>query len=334
MANSPTESLKYPIQRFDSTYDWLDIKIVKYLPPGIGRGFGTSTPLAQQNGSDRLQRNQTILANIGLPIPNNLADRNVVKWGASSLNSLSATAFGAATAAIETSEPGMLSNLVGLFQQQKEQNDSSPSKNVRSPLTELTSKLKTAISKNRDIIRDYAIASGINVFNANVSPADVISRTQGVVLNPNLELLFNGVELRAFSFNFTMNPRSSEEARAIKRIINVFKRRMAAKSRPESFNTPASQGLFIGAPDIFLLKFQQGTNLHPFLFLMKPCALRNVTVNYTAGSNRFISYEDGTPAQIALGLQFQELDPVYAEDYSPESLEEQGFSSTYEGVGF
>ena len=35
----------------------------------------------------------------------------------------------------------------------------------------------------------------------------------GQVINPNLELLFSGPNLRSFTFNFTLTPRDAEEAR-------------------------------------------------------------------------------------------------------------------------
>ena len=38
--------------------------------------------------------------------------------------------------------------------------------------------------------------------------ANVLGRTAGVTLNPNLELLFKGPNLRTFNFNFRFTPRS------------------------------------------------------------------------------------------------------------------------------
>ena len=46
----------------------------------------------------------------------------------------------------------------------------------------------------------------------------------------------------------------------------------------------------------------------------KPCALTSLRVNYT-GSNVYSSYEDGTPTIIKMQMVFNEMNPIYAEDY-------------------
>jgi hypothetical protein len=51
----------------------------------------------------------------------------------------------------------------------------------------------------------------------------------------------------------------------------------------------------------------------------------NITVNYT-GSGTYATYSDATPVHMTMTLTFQELTPIYAEDY------ETGTGS--EGTGF
>ena len=46
-------------------------------------------------------------------------------------------------------------------------------------------------------------------------------------MNPNMELLFNGPQLRTFGFTFKLSPRTKDEATKIKDIIYCFKRAMA-----------------------------------------------------------------------------------------------------------
>ena len=40
----------------------------------------------------------------------------------------------------------------------------------------------------------------------------LLSRATGTVLNPNLELLFQGPQLRPFTFQFRLSPRKATEA--------------------------------------------------------------------------------------------------------------------------
>ena len=44
-----------------------------------------------------------------------------------------------------------------------------------------------------------------------VGAQGLLSRATGTVLNPNLELLFQGPQLRPFTFQFRLSPRGIEE---------------------------------------------------------------------------------------------------------------------------
>ena len=56
---------------------------------------------------------------------------------------------------------------------------------------------------------------------------DLLTRTTGAIANPNMELLFNGPELRTFSFQFLLAPRSQEEAKTLIQILRFFKQGMS-----------------------------------------------------------------------------------------------------------
>lgn len=153
----------------------------------------------------------------------------------------------------------------------------------------------------------------------NVSTTSVISRATGQVFNPNLELLFNGVNLRSFPFTFDFASRNQSEARIVKKIIRAFKKSMTAKSSTQT----STAGVFIGPPDIFQLTYKRGPNQHPFLNTFKPMALTDMQLNYT-GSNTYATYSDGTPVHIQMSLTFTELNPIFNEDYNEDDI----------GVGF
>ena len=100
---------------------------------------------------------------------------------------------------------------------------------------------------------------------------DLLSRTTGSVMNPNMELLFKGPALRAFSFSWKMSPRDEKESIVIAKIIRMFKQSMAPQK--------TESGLFLKAPSIYKLTFQQGSGDHKFLPKMKECALNDCAVN-------------------------------------------------------
>ena len=67
-----------------------------------------------------------------------------------------------------------------------------------------------------------------------VGANNLASRSTGQVINPNLELLFTGPNLRSFNFNFTLTPRDPEEARIVRRMVRAMKRNMTPQRSPEA----------------------------------------------------------------------------------------------------
>ena len=312
MASS--KQLRYPLSRIESNSDYLSINVVKYNPPGFESGSGNDSLNvgATNNGSSNCAKKQ-IEGNILLPMPDGILDSNTTNWESNEINSLAASAIGNIKQGLDASSlkdiksdpSGFIQNLV----QSGQTTADNALRNVQDPTV-------------RNALSTYLVGQGINLFGSNLDATSLISREQGVVLNPNKEFLFKGVELRAFDFTFVLNPRDRNESAEIKAIINTFKRRMAAKSSAEA---SGPRGLFIKAPDVFELEFKRGSKKHPFLYTMKTCALTKISVDYMRTGN-YITYEDSTPVQMAMALSFTELNPVYAEDYNSISLEE--------GVGF
>jgi len=134
-----------------------------------------------------------------------------------------------------------------------------------------------------------------------------MARTQGKIVNQNLELLFNGVALRPFSFAWDLTPRDEKEAGVIREIFYKLKQSSAARR---------TNNLFLGSPDVWRISYRKGTQVHGFLNRFKICALTTVGINYT-GSGQYSSYNDsmGTPVHMQLSLNFTELEPIYREDY-------------------
>ena len=143
-------------------------------------------------------------------------------------------------------------------------------------------------------------------------------RATGAIMNPNMELLFNAPSIRNFSFAFTLAPRSREEAKTVIRIIRFFKQGMApirSKSR-----------LFLKSPHTFRLAYKhkgsenegsRGNNAatdHPYLNKFKECAMGSFGVNYTP-NGPYSTYEDGVMTAYNITLNFQELNPIYNDDY-------------------
>jgi len=276
---------RYPNAQIKDDTDFLQIKVVKYQAPGF-----IASQFQQPTSSEKLANNiETPIATIFLPIPENIQDSNAVNWGDDSLNGLAARAIGLSAAAIG-SDKGVLGTAKEFF-------------------TGAGNAAVDAMGINDNIRNSFIAAKAVGAF-TNVNAQGVISRQTGQVLNPNMELLFNNVTLRSFNFQFDLAPRDKKESETIKSMLRLFKKRMNAK------NT-GSADLIIASPDVFQLSYKTGGEDHKFLNRFKPMALLNMAVNYT-GSGTYATYDDTTPVHMQLSLQFQELNPVYSEDYDKE----------------
>ena len=180
-------------------------------------------------------------------------------------------------------------------------------------------KLEEAIDvlgNNSNLVKGFFAKKAINsLIGGNMTFNQLLARNQGEIINPNMELLFSGPTLRNFSFNFKLTPRYKKEAEVIRTIIKAFKRNMAPKG---------SGGTMLRTPNIFQIDYLG--RARNYLNRMKLCALKGVAVNYT-GDGTFATYQDGAPISSSMTLQFQELTPVYNEDYA-------GYDDNTDGVGY
>jgi len=166
----------------------------------------------------------------------------------------------------------------------------------------------------QNAIRASLAGLAINQFGGGTTPNSVMSRGMGKILNSNKELLFDGVNLREFKFDFTFTPRSYDEGLRAKTIIRSLKMAMAPKRGEQGRG-----GILINAPNLFLLQYRSGGKPHPFLNSFKPCALTSFAVNYT-GSGTYATYgagtSDSTPVHMKVAMTFKETNPIYEEDYA------------------
>lgn len=135
----------------------------------------------------------------------------------------------------------------------------------------------------------------------------LLSRLTGAVVNPNLELLFQGPSLRPFNFTFKMSPRSKPESDNVKQIVRFFKENMAVQR--------STANLFLKAPNVFDIQYLYKSGVHPALNRIKTCALINCSIDYTPEGSYMTYEDDGTMVSYTMVLQFSELEPVYADDY-------------------
>jgi hypothetical protein len=173
------------------------------------------------------------------------------------------------------------------------------------------------------------------------------------VPNPQLQLLYKGISLRQFQFDFIFTPTSSQEADAVDQIIKTF----IHYSLPQ---TVGPEKMYLKPPQVFKIKFaytgdqgalSQVTNVltntitqalgtqlsglfgpsaqnknniitnatkNAKIFQIKDCVLKNVQLDYAP--NGWAAYQDGFPIQTRMSLTFEEMSIQTKDDVKPRGL--------------
>lgn len=302
---------RYPYTMIAETTDYLQIDVVEYESIAQITG-GSITNVAGSRRNQGKNKSKTIL----LPIPSNISDTNAARYGSSELNSIAGAAIGGIVDIMEAG--GAFSKGVAAGTQKVVDEIGNTVSNI--------SGAAGGLSGAQGFLTRQLAASAAGMLGANITPSQLLARTQGEILNPNMELLFNGPTLRSFRFSFKMTPRNSTEAGEIKQIINCFKQSMAPKvgSSNSEINNAGGTNTFLRTPNVFELTYRQGGGEHKFLNKFKQCFLESISVNYTA-DGAYATYDDGTPVSMVMDLSFKEIEPVYDVDYK---------ETKYDGVGY
>lgn len=135
---------------------------------------------------------------------------------------------------------------------------------------------------------------------------DLALRSQGFAYNPQTQLIFKGVELRTFQFDFTLTPYSQQEAEDIKQIVKLFK--LAGSPAIRQDGIAGLDGLFFDVPDPFEIFFFHNGKVNDKVHRLGRCVLMNVNVDYAPMG--WVTFGDGHPVQTKLTLQFRETEIV------------------------
>jgi Tail-tube assembly protein len=201
----------------------------------------------------------------------------------------------------------------------------------------------------KDVIAPYAIKAASSIASGVLGQgAALAAQAAGIAMtNPQTQLLFQGTDLREFTLQFILTPKTSSEAQTVKNICDSF----AYFSLPGlSGSQVGGSGQYFTPPQVFKVQFQflgetgitntisnaiysalNSTGLNVLTnalgnggsslitggspaktFTIKDCVLLGVGVDYTP--NGWATYQDGYPVQTVLSLRFRELTVFTKED--------------------
>ena len=282
-------TLRYPLNENPRIkYDYMQVSAYKHEPNTFGKEGGFR---------EADERMGTKLDTVFLPMQQGIADSSGVDWNQGTANPFEATAFGTAQNAIK-----------GIGEAKNAQGGIDAAKNIMSTGFDAVKNLGSGIEAN-DIASYFAGQA--------IGNQGLFTRGTGKILNPNLELLFQGPQLRKFNYNFQFTPREKREANLVRKIIRFFKKNMAVQTDDSK--------LFLMTPNVFKLKyiFKSGGE-HPFLNKIKMCSLTNCIVQYNPDGS-YMTYDDGSMTSYSLQLAFSELNPIYSRDWEKGGTDDMGF---------
>ena len=193
-------------------------------------------------------------------------------------------------------------------------------------LKEAGKTLDTALKKSM-VESAASIVTGLaqKITGDTISAGDLFGGISGVARNPNVEVLFQSMELRTFDLTFKMSPFDDQDALRIEAIIKIFKQAMLPQynlgegvSVFGRDNNALDAG-FIQVPKVCAVNFMRGSNRNRFLPRYKMCAITDVNVNYTP-DNVYATIDRNMPVATELKLSFMETKLVFSED-----VQERGF---------
>lgn len=156
----------------------------------------------------------------------------------------------------------------------------------------------------------------------------------GAVIGNKMELLFQGVGRRDFSYQFTFIPQSASEAQSVAKIVNTFKMNML----PEYMSGKVSAfgkdfdflkgGSILTIPNAFDISYMYLDKQNPWINKIASCYLTSMDIEY--GGDKYVTYHPmvepisgkvGPPPQrTVVSLNFREIEIL-----TRESAKEQGF---------
>lgn len=304
---SATGSIRYPKNAaMQSNSDYVLFEFYKYAPPfkGINKGAtkdnGTALSVYNQSATDvALYDKVEGLQSIVLYMPEDVSTGYKANWSGKAFSNIGA----AAMATFGSGDFGQLTQNA-----------------LNAGGTALDQ-----ILPNLGVKTVQGIVGKIT--GEQISNNDILSGTQGVILNPNVELLFQGIDLRNFTLNYKLVPRNKPEADNVKQIVKIFKKAMlpsfSSDTSLEAFGASVKIGgqnisnNFIQVPSVCKVSFMRGNDLNKDVTQYKMCAITQVDVNYTP-DGAYATLEGGEMVAIGLSLSFQETKLIFAnevEDY-------------------
>ena len=155
-----------------------------------------------------------------------------------------------------------------------------------------------------EMIKKAGITAVDAAFGGTGGTEQVFNKVFGQTTNPFIEVAFNNMSLREFSYTFNFRPRSADETAEVKAIIQLFRFHMAPELKGTNHR-------YMTLPSTFDIHYMYQTDPetateNTFYNKIATCVLERCDVNYTPTGVK--SFDDGAPTEISMALSFKETE--------------------------
>ena len=149
------------------------------------------------------------------------------------------------------------------------------------------------------------IGAAADIIGGSERSADMVLKNMfGAATNPYMEVLFDQMAERNFTYNFTFQPRNAQETLDVHKIIKLFRFHMAPEMRGQNDKWLTLPSTF----DIHYM-YQHGVSgavENTYYNRIATCVLSSCVVDYAPEGVR--SFGDGAPTAIKMDLAFKEME--------------------------
>lgn len=155
---------------------------------------------------------------------------------------------------------------------------------------------------NVPLISRIGKAASLGISLAQSQAAKLALSTQGLAINPQQQLLFDGIDFRSYQLAFTFTPYSQQEAEDVKRIIKMFRTHAAPQI------VTGGAGMFFVPPSTFDIQFILNGKENINITRVAESVIESIDVNYAP--NGWSTHPDGAPVQTTLTMNFKEIELI------------------------
>jgi hypothetical protein len=135
---------------------------------------------------------------------------------------------------------------------------------------------------------------------AGSETAKLLLSSQGLAINPNEQVLFDGIDFRPYQMAFTFTPYTKQEAETVKKIIKAFRTAAAPQI--------SSTGMFFIPPSTLDVEFLFNGKRNDNITRVAESVITSIDVNYSP--NGWAAHDDGAPVQTTMTIGFKEIELI------------------------